>query len=698
MRSTLGESERVPLEESGRVPLKEGGRGGMLPQIVLDDERFAGIMEQAKKRISEIFPAWTDYNAHDPGITILELFAWLKEMQQFHMDRIGEEHIRAYLLLMGMTQIKKCASEAVIRIDGLLQPQFFPQGSRFFAGDVCFEAQAPIRVGPAKVVRLRAQGNEIRIGISGPLRAHIAHRFSIRTAYEESGRPNPVGAWEDFYPLAEISLFFQGKDGVKGKDGERRAEIRSDTTHQLLEDGFLEFVLDEETAEGEEGLYWLRLVLDRWESVAAPAVAGISLHEIPACQRRTIAQCYDGTLRAGEDIRVSSYLAFTGKFLLMRREGAFFFPYGGRVEKKIGDEEVLFSLPELAEKEDMDYRIIFYEEEMEQNVIVGEGTGLPCQEYETGIPGLCAEGLILMTETQTGSGRYVCAQACEDLMQAGPLDAVFLFREEDGTICFGDCDHGAAPEGNILLAAACASLGRGGNVKEGSISRFGDGAGTLTVTNKRPAVGGRDTETVGECRERLLADMERARRAVTYADYEKLALETPGLRIESVRAIPITELKKQDGTMQEECVALVVKPAAQEAEPMLSHAYRENILRALEPGRLLGTRIVVLSPEYIGIFLFAEITVSVREESAGEQIREALAVFFDKIRGAFGTVVRTGAIYGILDVLDIVVNIHSLSLDAKGKDLRRSRSGDLILPANGLAYLKECTLSLSSDR
>ena len=60
----------------------------MLPVISLDDERFEEIVDKARKMIPNLYPEWTDHNYHDPGITMLELFAWLKEIQQFHMDQI----------------------------------------------------------------------------------------------------------------------------------------------------------------------------------------------------------------------------------------------------------------------------------------------------------------------------------------------------------------------------------------------------------------------------------------------------------------------------------------------------------------------------------------------------------------------------------------------------------------------------------
>ena len=53
----------------------------MLPDIDLDNEKFDDIFENAKNSIVSNYPEWTDFNYHDPGVTMLEMFSWLKEIQ-----------------------------------------------------------------------------------------------------------------------------------------------------------------------------------------------------------------------------------------------------------------------------------------------------------------------------------------------------------------------------------------------------------------------------------------------------------------------------------------------------------------------------------------------------------------------------------------------------------------------------------------
>lgn len=58
----------------------------------LDDQSYADIVAEAEARLPWLCPVWTDHNAHDPGITLLELMAWYKELQQYHMDQITPGH------------------------------------------------------------------------------------------------------------------------------------------------------------------------------------------------------------------------------------------------------------------------------------------------------------------------------------------------------------------------------------------------------------------------------------------------------------------------------------------------------------------------------------------------------------------------------------------------------------------------------
>src|SRR5260370_17671507 len=73
-----------------------------LPTPILDDKLWAQLTEEARGLIPPSSPEWTDFNAHDPGITFLELFAWLAEIQQYRLNRTSLPSFDRMLALAGV--------------------------------------------------------------------------------------------------------------------------------------------------------------------------------------------------------------------------------------------------------------------------------------------------------------------------------------------------------------------------------------------------------------------------------------------------------------------------------------------------------------------------------------------------------------------------------------------------------------------
>lgn len=71
-----------------------------LPVPVLDDRRFDDLMAEARALIPAHQPDWTDHNVSDPGIALLELFAWLAEMLIYRADQIPAAHLEAFRVLL----------------------------------------------------------------------------------------------------------------------------------------------------------------------------------------------------------------------------------------------------------------------------------------------------------------------------------------------------------------------------------------------------------------------------------------------------------------------------------------------------------------------------------------------------------------------------------------------------------------------
>ncbi len=74
----------------------------MIPSPNLDDRRWQDIVEEAVRLIPQYCPEWTNFNPSDPGITLLELFAWMTEMAVYRLNRVPERNYLAFLNMMGI--------------------------------------------------------------------------------------------------------------------------------------------------------------------------------------------------------------------------------------------------------------------------------------------------------------------------------------------------------------------------------------------------------------------------------------------------------------------------------------------------------------------------------------------------------------------------------------------------------------------
>ena len=68
----------------------------------LDDRRWSDLVEESRALIPVYGREWTDHNVHDPGITIVELLAYLAEIDIFRVNQITDSHKREFLALIGL--------------------------------------------------------------------------------------------------------------------------------------------------------------------------------------------------------------------------------------------------------------------------------------------------------------------------------------------------------------------------------------------------------------------------------------------------------------------------------------------------------------------------------------------------------------------------------------------------------------------
>jgi hypothetical protein len=108
-----------------------------LPLPNLDDRRWVDLIDEGRALIPRYAPGWTDFNVHDPGITAMELFAWLAEASIYQLNQIPPRHYWKFLSLIGYRHHGPRAARAVIVFEQLAAGTSIdvPAGVEFDARD-----------------------------------------------------------------------------------------------------------------------------------------------------------------------------------------------------------------------------------------------------------------------------------------------------------------------------------------------------------------------------------------------------------------------------------------------------------------------------------------------------------------------------------------------------------------------------------
>lgn len=80
----------------------------------LDDRDFETLYRQARARIPNYLPEWTDLNESDPGVALLQLQTWLAESILYRLNRLPELNYYKFLKLIGVEQRPAVAATAQV--------------------------------------------------------------------------------------------------------------------------------------------------------------------------------------------------------------------------------------------------------------------------------------------------------------------------------------------------------------------------------------------------------------------------------------------------------------------------------------------------------------------------------------------------------------------------------------------------------
>ena len=627
-----------------------------LPSADLDDKTFDELVKEAVSRIPAYAPEWTDYNVHDPGITFIELFAWLAEMQMYRLNRISDRNYRKFLKLMGIPSLKTARSAEV---DLTFSPNGaetvpVPEGTKVAAmdpvsgEDIVFETKRNLNVVDSELgaILSRSKNGELSVDNFDANKNENVYYYAFRhkpevgdglylgfsksltgtrvtlTFYLDGGDLPGTGRDDqekpDVYPSATLKWeYYTGSGGLEGDGKWKKAEGVEDETGHLALSGKVLIKIGKEMG-SHDGRFWLRCEVKEAGYETPPKIDFVLLNTVSAVQCNTIENCkFSNTI---ENCKFSS-------------------------------------------------------------------SGLPGFHFDLQHTPVTAITLMVQGEEWADVWDKV-----EDFDSSKPGDADYTVDSNVGRVRFGDGINGKIPpagEDNITISYRSGG-GVRGNVEPHAINRVLDElGGVVTVENKKAASGGEKAESLEEAKIRARKDLRESYRAVTSEDYENLAMKTPGIRVARAKAIPGYHPSQKSEFPG--IVTVIVVPESLYDEPIPSTGFLKTVYRHLDKHRLLTTEVFVMPPEYVGVSVAA--TVHIKPKSDSDRVRrdveKELRDFLHPINGGvdrkgwlFGRPVYRSEIYEIIDGVEGVDYVTGLKLKREGTD----QSGDIPIPPNSLVF------------
>lgn len=599
-----------------------------LPAPNLDDRRFQDLVDEAKRMVQQRCPEWTDHNVSDPGVTLLETFAWMTDQLVYRLNRVPDRLYIKFLELIGVRLFPPTPARAPVTF-WLAAPadqlQRLPAGTRVATvrtesqEAIVFSTSRDLAIVPCaqRFVLTQAAGADERVDRSVELERD-------RSFLAFSSRPRPdnslvIGLTEAVPGCAvrlRMSCTIEGV-GVDPRhapllweawDGEswQSCELDSDSTGGLNRDGdVILHVPDSHVAAIADGQRagWLRARVISPEEGLPAYTASPRIHRVDAATVGGTVEAINAEIVADELLGVSE--GVSGQRFTVRHA------------------------PMLA------------------------GAGAPILECSS------PEGWREWREVP-------------DFAASGPNDPDFVLDGVNGEIVLGPAvrqpdgtirRHGLVPDTGEQLRIRAYATGGGhtGNVSRAAISVLKSSIPYVArVENRAPARGGVDGEDLENAKQRGPIVLRTRSRAVTAEDFELLTREAAP-EVARVRCLAAG----QDVDAGSVRVLVVPAVAADHGRLQFDHLIpTEETLQAiaarLDRCRLVGTRVVIEPPLYQGATVVARLRALPRAGVARIEAAalDALYGYLNPLTGGpdgngwpFGRPVQAGQIFSILQAV-----------------------------------------------
>ncbi|WP_335932625.1 putative baseplate assembly protein [Streptomyces sp. PTD5-9] len=617
-----------------------------LPSPHLDDRRFQGLVDEAKRLVQQRCPEWTDHNVSDPGVTLIEAFATMVDQLVYRVNRVPEKNYLTFLDLIGVR----------------LHP---PTAART---EVTFRLSAP-RPEP---VRVRA-GTEV-----ATVRTETEEAVVFTTTRELVVTPC------EFAHLATWP--------ASGDAADRTEELAlgravpcfgpAPTPGDALYLGL--------SAAVPAGVVVLRLDC---------AVEGVGVDPL---RPPLLWEAWDGAAWTACEVEKDDTGGFnkSGELILHLPEGhtpaVVVRRTGGwlrcRLVEAAPGQPTYMAPPVLRGVTAFTIGATVGAEHAETvtDEVLGTAEGVPGQTFAVSRPPVVPGDFVVEVSDPAGGPHGTEWTRVDDFAHSGPDDRHITLDPNSGRVEFGPAVrerdgsiryYGAVPPKGAAVRVRAYRTGGGlrGNVARSTL-RVLRGAipYVARVENRRPALGGVDGETVESARVRGPMTLRTLHRAVVPHDYELLAREVApdASRVQCVPA-------GGDSDVEAGGVRLLVVPAGRSDEQgrirfdeLIPPQHTLALIAGhLDERRPIGARLVVEPPYYQGVTVVA--SVQARRGAAPERVREealaALYRYFNPLSGGpggdgwpFGRPIQSGEAFAVLQQVagvDLVEDVRLFPAD-----------------------------------
>lgn len=609
----------------------------MLPAPNLDDRRFQDLVDDAKRLVQRRCPEWTDHNVSDPGVTLIETFAFMTDQLLYRLNRVPDRLYVKFLELIGVRLLPPTparapvtfwlASPAINRI--ALHPGTEVATVRTDLDEaIVFALLDELHIIPCALERVATEGHEPPAdGDEDDPRTWTDRTDSMRLGVEFSAfQASPVPgdalyiALTDAVPKCAVALEMTCRiDGV-GVDPDNPP-----------------LVWEAHTAAG-----WVPCEVDRDETGGLNRDGQVVLH-IPAEHEVSVLQMQrGGWLRAR---------------LVEPDEG----------QPTYRSSPIIHGLSAstIGATGDCVHADLIHNESL------GESDGTAGQVFHTARTPVLLGGVPAVLESTSDDGWQEWTQV-PDFADSTPEDRHYVFDPVHGEITLGPAirqpdgtydQYGwIPPRGTeFRMQSYATGGGRTGNVARHQISILRTTIPYISeVDNRHPAQGGVEGESLDEAKARGPIVLRTRARAVTAEDYELLSKEAAP-EIARVKCLTAGEGPDAGSVKVLIVPAVLGNPANVEFEQfLLADELLEKVRDKLEATRLIGTRVLIEPPLYQGVTVVAKVLARPRFNTSRVEADcvQALFNFLNPLTGGpdgdgwpWGRPLQAGEVYSTLQAV-----------------------------------------------